>query len=217
MSTKKKIQYKDYADYLKSDKWKQVKEDYKLRATDLNLIFGDCFFCKTSDNIQHHHWRYEKDWNNDNADNLMQVCSGCHNKLHNSLRHNSTHYQTYNEYVSDAASVLISASYLEGFADGEGMQEKERTDESNAFIDHSNDVLSEVNQLKIENDSLTSILRCIFESEGFHYKYTTGANNLESKDVDMDLDFVDMFCPALKASYFSKTFDKAIDAIKRGF
>ena len=58
MPVKKKIQYKDYQDYLNSPAWKKIKEDYKKNNDHLY-----CAFCENDTGLQHHHWRYPKDWN----------------------------------------------------------------------------------------------------------------------------------------------------------
>jgi len=75
METKKR--YKDYADYLKSPKWEQVKSDYIL-----NNYHEDCALCGSLESLQHHHWKYPKDWNDDCHTNLIRVCGLCHSSLH---------------------------------------------------------------------------------------------------------------------------------------
>lgn len=210
----KKVQYKNYSDYLKSPKWEKVKESYKSYAQDLNIEFDLCYFCKADKNIQLHHWKYVKDWNDDNCTNLIQVCAGCHTKLHNQLRHNLTMYTTKEEYLSDAASLLISVAHLEGFAEGEGIQEKERTDESNAFIDHSNDEIEMIGFLSLSrnNDALMSVLGSILNAEGVQFKYISFANQIHQKKMRREPAFVEITCDKLRATVLIDKFDKIINS-----
>lgn len=74
----KKIYYSNYQDYLKSDKWEEVRADH-LNKTKCQ----DCSFCLSSEDIQYHHWRYESNWNNDSYKNILPVCGSCHKNIHN--------------------------------------------------------------------------------------------------------------------------------------
>jgi len=85
----KKVQYKDYAEYLDSPKWEQVKQDYYE-----NEQVDDCLCCGSNmvecDLIHNfHHFRYPKDWNNDSWENLIIVCETCHETLHITHDHDS--------------------------------------------------------------------------------------------------------------------------------
>lgn len=81
-----KVQYKDYAEYLKSEKWKQVKKDYaENEQTEYCLCCSEFF--NMSVKINFHHFRYENDWNNDNWENLIVVCDDCHTKIHKNIDH----------------------------------------------------------------------------------------------------------------------------------
>lgn len=72
-----KKKYKDYADYLKSDKWKQVKADYaELRYHDR------CLLCGADEDLQHHHFNYPIDWNDDSFENIVKICGDCHEFCH---------------------------------------------------------------------------------------------------------------------------------------
>jgi len=80
-----KVKYKDYADYLKSDKWKQVKQDYYK-----NEQISTCLRCSTDlkqkgVKSHHHHFNYPSDWNDDTWENLIIVCEECHNELHRQI------------------------------------------------------------------------------------------------------------------------------------
>jgi 5-methylcytosine-specific restriction endonuclease McrA len=81
-------EYKNYADYLKSDKWKQVKEDYAKNEKVDNCICCNITF-DSDIKPQHHHFRYPKDWNDDSWENLIVLCEGCHNLAHSAIEHNS--------------------------------------------------------------------------------------------------------------------------------
>jgi len=67
-----------YGDYLKSKEWKQIKKEYKdLYSTSV------CSICSTEgETLNHHHWTYPKDWNDDSPDNLILVCEDCHKNIH---------------------------------------------------------------------------------------------------------------------------------------
>lgn len=212
MTAKKKVQYKYYAEYLKSDKWKQVKKDYRAYAEAQNLGVGACFFCKSDQNIQHHHWRYEKDWNDDSCFNLLQACRSCHVKLNNSLNHISTTYKTKEEYLSDATSVLIAASHLEGFAEGEGIQEKERTDESNAFIDHSNEDIDYMKELKREHTILSDMLYEILAAEGVQFQYTSYPQGIRQRS-NSSIDYVELSFSDVKCIYNRSIFDRVTNTL----
>ncbi len=94
----KRRTYKDYADYLKSPKWRQVKKDYKK-----NMPLDICFFCISENNLQHHHWNYDKDWNDDKWENLILVCNNCHTIIHEDILNPVTNCKlTYISYVFKA-------------------------------------------------------------------------------------------------------------------
>ncbi len=87
------MKYKDYNDYLLSDKWQQVKKDFREKV----YCDDSCFLCYYSgDKFQCHHWRYEKDWNNDRPENLILLCEECHKTVHSiefdKMMHNSYFY-----------------------------------------------------------------------------------------------------------------------------
>ena len=87
MATKKR--YKDYAEYLKSAKWKQVKDDYdSLERTDACLCCGS-YFDEIDSAPNYHHFRYSKDWNYDSHENLIIVCEDCHESIHCHFEHDS--------------------------------------------------------------------------------------------------------------------------------
>ena len=80
----------NYEDYLLSDKWQEVKQRYK----ELPNYDEVCFLCFNTEHLQHHHWRYERDWNNDRPENLIMLCYECHHQVHQTdLFHNSHNYR----------------------------------------------------------------------------------------------------------------------------
>jgi len=83
------MEYKDYNEYLLSDKWQQVKDNFKNSIKYENV----CYLCFERTGLQLHHWRYEKDWNLDTHNNVIQLCSFCHKAAHQSeVLHNSSMY-----------------------------------------------------------------------------------------------------------------------------
>jgi hypothetical protein len=90
MATPKKVQYKDYAEYLKSPEWREVRAEYSQ-----NEQTEECSCCRmefNSDddiNPNFHHFRYPKDWNDDSWENLLIVCEDCHRELHDRFKHDS--------------------------------------------------------------------------------------------------------------------------------
>jgi len=107
--SKKKIQYKDYADYLKSEKWKQVKNEYRQKED-----AQECLCCgnefQDDINPNYHHFRYPKDWNDDTYENLITVCVSCHEHLHASIDHNSDPI-TLREYMPKL--IYVSSQIIE--------------------------------------------------------------------------------------------------------
>ena len=68
-----------YQEYMQSDLWKQVKEDFKKN----NQFYNDtCFLCFNTEPLEYHHWRYPKRFKYDTWQNLMLVCSNCHKCIH---------------------------------------------------------------------------------------------------------------------------------------
>lgn len=113
----RRIEYTDYADYLKSDKWKQVKSDY---AKESNMPLDICFFCISNKKLQHHHWRYDSNWNNDTWENLILVCDKCHQSIHDNTPISSSAYFTPDkkmEYISSVFKILSKQPNKNDFYD----------------------------------------------------------------------------------------------------
>lgn len=93
MSRKKT--YKDYYDYLKSDKWTEVRNQYD------DIVFKDgifsCGFCGSLEKGDYHHFRYPKDWNNDEWSNIIHLCSECHTLVHTVF--NKKQFNTLHEFI----------------------------------------------------------------------------------------------------------------------
>ena len=65
----------DYNLYIKSEQWKEKREDRKF------LDGLKCRFCGSAKNLQVHHITYENVPNED-MDDLITLCKSCHEKLH---------------------------------------------------------------------------------------------------------------------------------------
>ena len=88
MPRTKKVQYKDYADYLKSPKWKQVKQDYRDNESTQGCLLCSHHF--DNDTVPHyHHFKYPRNWNDDTWENLIILCNKCHEFAHSNISHNS--------------------------------------------------------------------------------------------------------------------------------
>lgn len=105
-----KKKYKDYADYLKSDKWKQVKEDY---ADNNDHLY--CALCGGDEKLQHHHFSYPKDWNDDSHLNIIKICGGCHDIAHQEDHKN----ETLIDFISEMSPLLSSNSHENGIVIGQ--------------------------------------------------------------------------------------------------
>jgi len=101
MNTKEK-----YAQYLLSNKWQKIKDDFLEFSTTRGGNI--CFLCYSRDNLQLHHWRYPKNWNNDSYKNLIQLCNCCHNTVH-SIEHTK---MLHNSYLFDTNSDEDLVKYL---------------------------------------------------------------------------------------------------------
>ncbi len=65
----------DYQAYLKSDEWKQTREEA------LEWACHRCQLCNSPDRLHVHHRTYERIGCEDLAD-LTVLCSGCHDRHH---------------------------------------------------------------------------------------------------------------------------------------
>lgn len=85
------MKYDTYEDYLLSGEWQRVKNNY-IEFTEYDISI--CFLCYRQDELQCHHWRYPKDWDNDSYKNLILVCDQCHETAHaiqtDKMLHNSS-------------------------------------------------------------------------------------------------------------------------------
>ena len=105
-----KKKYKDYADYLKSDKWKQVKADY----AEYNQV-KECLICTDDEAFYHfHHWNYPNDWNNDSHENLLFVCETCHKDLHSNFFDHGNDIISLKDYLKSAYAYFHHKSTCDG-------------------------------------------------------------------------------------------------------
>jgi hypothetical protein len=84
----KRKTWNSYEDYLKSDKWKQVKADFYANYQGPHNrceITGNSYEPDNDDNptILHlHHFRYPKDWNDDSWENIILISQDLHADIH---------------------------------------------------------------------------------------------------------------------------------------
>jgi hypothetical protein len=99
-----RVRYKDYSDYLNSKKWDQVKKDYsENESTEFCLC---CGIDLETVEFHFHHFRYSKDWNDDNWENIIIVCGGCHDQLHKRFD-NTSNDITLRDYMSGIIITLM--------------------------------------------------------------------------------------------------------------
>lgn len=82
MASKKK-QFKDYQDYLNSPEWKALKDEFKKNYTGLKNVC-EISLTPAKKDIEFHHWRYPKNWNDDSIDNIIMVRAFVHREIHDS-------------------------------------------------------------------------------------------------------------------------------------
>jgi hypothetical protein len=117
----RKKEYKDYADYLKSPKWRQVKKDYASHEQTDECIL--CFIMFDDNNKPHyHHYKYSTDWNNDTWENLIIVCDKCHKILHEYINHDDKDISI-REYLKSAHYHLQHQRDLDKWVEKIGYQE----------------------------------------------------------------------------------------------
>lgn len=69
--------YDSYREYLKSDAWKLVKEEFFKSA----YYKGHCFCCKSTGHISVHHTTYKR-ITREKPKDLRAVCDSCHKRIH---------------------------------------------------------------------------------------------------------------------------------------
>ena len=103
------MRYKTYEDYLTSDKWQMIKKEFRA-----NKYCDDtCFLCYyKGPKVVCHHWRYPKNWNNDSPENLILLCTDCHDTVHDlkisDMLHSSYQYESneLHRYLSHLVKAL---------------------------------------------------------------------------------------------------------------
>jgi hypothetical protein len=86
---KKRKTWDKYEDYLQSEEWQAIRKEVHLR----DVICQMCASESTKNAC--HHWRYPKNWNDDDASNVVLLCVDCHSSIHEFLQGNEIH-----DYVS---------------------------------------------------------------------------------------------------------------------
>ena len=106
--SKKRIRYQCYEIYLSSKKWDNLKRIFYFNLKSHKKV---CQVSGRSPNSQLrefvslHHWRYEKDWNDDNIGNLILVHQEVHKWIHEDYHENAyiksggSHYGTREECI----------------------------------------------------------------------------------------------------------------------
>ncbi|HEA68114.1 hypothetical protein LCGC14_2259220 [marine sediment metagenome] len=73
-----------YSEYLKSDKWKTIRDKTIVISN------GKCVLCGSRANITVHHTKYPKILGEETQDMLQCLCENCHNvECHNGSKSNS--------------------------------------------------------------------------------------------------------------------------------
>ena len=65
-----------YREFLKTDDWRQI------RAARLEMDDWECTRCHRTRNLQVHHLSYRNPWGQENLEDLVTLCQGCHYKTH---------------------------------------------------------------------------------------------------------------------------------------
>lgn len=102
--------YKNYADYLKSDKWKSVKTDYN----NINS-HHECALCGSDEKLQHHHFNYPSDWNDDSHNNIIRLCEECHETAHE-IEHKD---MTLIDFIAEMSPTVSQISHERGIVCGQ--------------------------------------------------------------------------------------------------
>ncbi len=109
-----------YKDYLKSDKWKNIRDEV-LKRDDFR-----CKRCGSALNLEFHHITYPADFNYDCAENIVTLCHGCHGKIHKGDLHQSIlRIGNITDDDIEKMSVLEYARWLASLKDVEEMGYRE--------------------------------------------------------------------------------------------
>lgn len=69
-------QYTDYEDYLRSDRWQELRREALLRDGER------CRLCNSPYSLHAHHRRYADQWGLETPDDLTTLCADCHAAVH---------------------------------------------------------------------------------------------------------------------------------------
>lgn len=92
-----------YEDYIASAGWKRLRLDAIARDG------GRCRTCNTDQDLEVHHRRYPREWQDDSLDNLTTLCRDCHETITSLLR--AKRYR--NEYPVVVDSVRLTPVRVE--------------------------------------------------------------------------------------------------------
>lgn len=74
--------FKNYQEYLRSDRWKATKEKIKKRAAK-SKFWSHCFCCDTTERLVPHHLKYKNNLHEKNSlHRIVMVCFRCHQEIH---------------------------------------------------------------------------------------------------------------------------------------
>jgi hypothetical protein len=96
---KKRKQYKDYDDYIASPEWKDIKEEFYSKYegfVNVCQISGRLISDEDDEYMCLHHWRYSKNWNDDNISNLILIGSDTHDWIHSNYSKGDIDEDEYN-------------------------------------------------------------------------------------------------------------------------
>jgi len=77
--------YKNYEEYLKSDKWKEIKEDFRKNYNSSGWdnvceVTGEILIDKYE--MAHHHFKYPTNWEEDSPENIVLISRDLHALIH---------------------------------------------------------------------------------------------------------------------------------------
>lgn len=74
----------EYTKFLESSQWKQIRKQVIERDG------GKCVTCRSTQRLQVHHTLYRGGIGNEQLDDLVTLCSTCHERLHQKTSKHST-------------------------------------------------------------------------------------------------------------------------------
>ena len=112
MATTKKKHYKDYQDYLQSPEWRKLR---KKTYTRVKKEYGDtvCEVCGLAEEKTYnvHHWKYPKNWVDDNTDYHVLLCQECHKKWHEIYNYDDDEFLSRADFLTSFSSREMNNVY----------------------------------------------------------------------------------------------------------